>query len=98
MPQKFGSNPKSALSSLPGASIILIQCVTVFSETVFDRRKTGKEPLSQTYNLDQDAGIKIVLRAIEEPQLQNERAIVSNAGEEPSVVVNKVLTGKGNFG
>jgi chaperonin GroEL len=45
-------------------------------------------------NPDQDAGIKIVLRAIEEPL----RAIVSNAGEEPSVVVNKVLTGKGNYG
>jgi chaperonin GroEL len=45
-------------------------------------------------NPDQEAGIKIVLRAIEEPL----RAIVSNAGEEPSVVVNKVLTGKGNYG
>jgi chaperonin GroEL len=49
-------------------------------------------------NPDQDAGIKIVLRVIEEPNLPNERAIVSNAGEEPSVVVNKVLTGKGNYG
>jgi chaperonin GroEL len=49
-------------------------------------------------NPDQDAGIKIVLRAIEEPYLPHERAIVSNAGEEPSVVVNKVLTGKGNYG
>jgi chaperonin GroEL len=43
---------------------------------------------------DQDAGVKIVLRAIEEPL----RIIVSNAGDEPSVVVNKVLEGKGNFG
>jgi chaperonin GroEL len=45
-------------------------------------------------NHDQDAGIKIVLRAIEEPL----RQIVSNAGVEPSVVVNKVLEGNGNFG
>jgi chaperonin GroEL len=35
-------------------------------------------------NPDQEAGIKIVLRAIEEPNLPQERAIVSNAGEEPS--------------
>ena len=45
-------------------------------------------------NTDQDAGIKIVLRALEEPL----RQIVSNAGEEPSVVLNRVLEGKGNFG
>ncbi len=45
-------------------------------------------------NADQDAGIKIVLRAMEEPL----RQIVENAGEEPSVVVNKVADGKGNFG
>jgi chaperonin GroEL len=45
-------------------------------------------------NADQDAGIKIVLRAVEEPL----RMIVSNAGEEPSVVLNKIVEGKGNFG
>jgi chaperonin GroEL len=45
-------------------------------------------------NPDQDAGIKIVLHAIEEPLL----AIVANAGEEPSVVMKKVLTGKGSYG
>jgi chaperonin GroEL len=45
-------------------------------------------------NVDQDAGIKLVLKAIEAPL----REIVSNAGGEPSVVVNKVLEGKGNFG
>ena len=45
-------------------------------------------------NADQDAGIKIVLRALEEPL----RQIVANAGDEPSVVVNKVVEGKGNFG
>jgi chaperonin GroEL len=45
-------------------------------------------------NADQDAGIKLVLRAIEEPL----RQIVANAGGEPSVVVNRVLEGTGNFG
>jgi chaperonin GroEL len=45
-------------------------------------------------NAEQDAGIKIVLRALEEPM----RQIVANAGDEPSVVVNKVVEGKGNYG
>jgi len=45
-------------------------------------------------NHDQEAGIKIVMRALEEPM----RWIVANAGDEPSVVVNKVVEGKGNFG
>jgi len=45
-------------------------------------------------NHDQDAGIKIVLRALEEPA----RMIAYNAGDEPSVVINKVVEGKGNFG
>ena len=45
-------------------------------------------------NPDQDAGIKIVLRAMEEPL----RMIVQNAGEEASVVVAAVLAGTGNYG
>src|SRR5664279_3520389 len=45
-------------------------------------------------NADQDAGIKLVLKAIEEPA----RLIAANAGDEPSVVINKVVEGKGNFG
>jgi len=45
-------------------------------------------------NHDQDAGVKIVLRAVEEPL----RQIVQNAGVEPSVVVNNVAAGKGNYG
>ncbi|MBR8222409.1 chaperonin GroEL [Burkholderia ambifaria] len=45
-------------------------------------------------NSDQDAGIQIVLRALEAPL----RVIASNAGDEPSVVIAKVLEGKGNFG
>jgi chaperonin GroEL len=45
-------------------------------------------------NHDQDAGIRIVMRALEEPL----RQIVANTGGEPSVVLNKILEGKGNFG
>jgi chaperonin GroEL len=45
-------------------------------------------------NHDQEAGVKIVMRALEEPM----RWIAANAGDEPSVVVNKVVQGKGNYG
>ncbi len=45
-------------------------------------------------NDDQNAGIRIVERALESPL----RMIVENAGEESSVVVNKVKEGTGNFG
>ena len=45
-------------------------------------------------NHDQDAGIKIVLRALEEPL----RQIVVNAGGEPSVVLAAISEGDGNFG
>jgi len=45
-------------------------------------------------NHDQDVGINIARRSMEEPL----RQIVANAGEEPSVVLNKVDEGKGNYG
>ncbi|RCS29226.1 chaperonin GroEL [Rhodanobacter denitrificans] len=45
-------------------------------------------------NTDQDLGIAITRRALEAPL----RAIVANAGEEPSVILNKVKEGKGNYG
>src|SRR6184192_691443 len=45
-------------------------------------------------NHDQEAGIKIVMRALEEPL----RQIVYNTGAEASVVLNKVAENKGNFG
>ncbi|WP_314666611.1 chaperonin GroEL [Prevotella aurantiaca] len=45
-------------------------------------------------NPDEKTGINIVCRAIEEPL----RQIVSNAGGEGAVVVNKVREGKGDFG
>ena len=45
-------------------------------------------------NPDQDRGIAIALCAMEEPL----RQIVANAGEEPSVVMNRIAEGSGNFG
>ena len=45
-------------------------------------------------NADEQTGIQIIRRAIEEPL----RQIVFNAGKEGSVVVQKVLEGKGDFG
>ncbi|MBO9471767.1 chaperonin GroEL [Endozoicomonas sp. G2_2] len=45
-------------------------------------------------NPDQDAGIRILRRAVEEPL----RQIVFNSGAEPSVVVNEVLSKEGNYG
>ena len=45
-------------------------------------------------NEDQNVGISIALRALESPL----RQIVSNSGEEASVVLDKVKDGKGNFG
>jgi chaperonin GroEL len=45
-------------------------------------------------NADQQAGINIVLRAMEEPL----RCIVSNAGESADVVLNAVANGTGNYG
>jgi chaperonin GroEL len=45
-------------------------------------------------NEDQNHGIQIALRAMEAPL----REIVTNAGEEPSVILNKVIEGNGSFG
>jgi chaperonin GroEL len=45
-------------------------------------------------NIDEATGIQIVSKAIESPL----RTIVENAGGEGSVVINKVLEGKGDFG
>ncbi len=58
------------------------------------RARAAVAPKLKGDNHDQDAGIKIVLRAVEQPL----REIVANAGGEPSVVINKVLEGKGNYG
>ena len=45
-------------------------------------------------NEDQTVGIRVALRSMESPL----RQIVANAGEEPSVVANRVREGQGNFG
>ena len=45
-------------------------------------------------NHDQDVGISLLLRAVTSPL----RQIVENAGEEASVVLNNVVSGKGNYG
>jgi chaperonin GroEL len=57
------------------------------------RAKSAIQDL-QGDNADQNAGIAIVLRAIEEPL----RQIVQNAGVESSVVVNEIIKGAGNYG
>jgi len=57
------------------------------------RAKSAIEGLKGA-NEDQNHGIVIALRAMEAPL----REIVANAGEEPSVVLNKVADGKGNYG
>ena len=66
---------------IPGGGVALIRAIKAISGMKGD-------------NHDQDAGVKIVLRALEEPL----RQIVTNSGDEPSVVVNKVAEGKDNFG
>lgn len=59
---------------------------------VFLRARAGIKVKAD--NADQEAGMKIVMRALEEPM----RQIVANAGDEPSVVINKVLEGKKDYG
>ncbi|MCL4120912.1 UNVERIFIED_CONTAM: hypothetical protein GTU68_053714 [Idotea baltica] len=59
----------------------------------FVRAKKVLEKLA-TDNLDETTGVQIVNKAIESPL----RTIVENAGGEGSVVINKVLEGKKNFG
>ena len=59
----------------------------------FVRSKAVLEKL-ETANLDETTGVQIVNKAIESPL----RTIVENAGGEGSVVINKVLEGKKDFG
>jgi len=66
---------------VPGGGVALIRAKAAVAKVKGD-------------NVDQDAGVKLVLRAIEAPL----RTIVANAGDEPSVVVNNVANGKDNYG
>ena len=64
-----------------GGGVALVRAQTAISELSGD-------------NHDQDVGIKLARRAMEEPL----RQIVSNAGGEASVVLNDVANGEGNYG
>ena len=66
---------------VPGGGVALVRAIAAIDKVKGD-------------NHEQDIGIGIAKRAMEEPL----RQIVSNAGDEPSVVVAKVREGKGNFG
>ncbi|MFT4728371.1 MAG: chaperonin GroEL [Granulosicoccus sp.] len=66
---------------VPGGGVALVRAIAAMDKIKGD-------------NHDQNVGIDIARRAMEEPL----RQIVSNAGDEPSVVVAKVRDGKGNFG
>jgi chaperonin GroEL len=66
---------------LPGGGVALLRARAMVSGLHAD-------------NPDQEAGIKIALRALEEPL----RQIVANAGGESSVVLDAVLSGSGSFG
>jgi len=68
---------------VPGGGVALIRALQALQA----RGLSGDNP-------DQDIGIGIVLRAVEQPL----REIVANAGIESSVVVNKVKENSGNFG
>jgi len=66
---------------VPGGGVALIRAVAAISKLEGD-------------NDDQNVGIAILRRAVEEPL----RQIVRNAGGDPSVVLNAVAEGKGNYG
>lgn len=66
---------------VPGGGVAYIRCIPAL------RKLKG-------VNDDEQTGIEIVLRAIEEPL----RQIAANAGVEGAVVVQKVSEGKGDFG
>ena len=68
---------------VPGGGVALVRT----QQTLLERGFKGD-------NHDQDIGINIVMRAMEQPL----RDIVANAGMEPSVILSKVKEGKGNFG
>ena len=67
---------------VPGGGVALLRCLKAIEKN------------AKGDNADQEAGIRILRRAVEEPL----RQIVYNSGAEPSVVVNEVLSKKGNYG
>ncbi|MFO1361891.1 MAG: chaperonin GroEL [Burkholderiales bacterium] len=66
---------------LPGGGVALLRARSALGEL-------------RGANHDEDCGIKIVLRAVEEPL----RQLVANAGLDPALVLDRVLAREGNFG
>jgi len=66
---------------VPGGGVAMVRALQALKDLTGD-------------NHDQDVGITIACRAMEEPL----RQIVSNCGEEASVVLNNVAAGEGNYG
>src|SRR5687767_4633198 len=66
---------------VPGGGVALVRAKAALDKLKLD-------------NADQQVGVTIVKRALEEPL----RQIVRNAGEEPSVVLNNVISGKDAYG
>jgi chaperonin GroEL len=65
---------------VPGGGVALVRCISALEKIEAD--------------IEQSLGIKVVMRAIEEPL----RQIANNAGYEGSVVIDKVKNGEGAFG
>jgi chaperonin GroEL len=74
-----------------GVAVIKVGAAT---EVEMKEKKARVEDALHATRAAVEEGIKIVLRAVEQPL----REIVANAGDEPSVVINAVLAGKGNYG
>ena len=66
---------------MPGGGTALVRCASAIDGVSVD-------------NPDQETGIRIIKRAVEEPL----RQIVANAGDEASVVLNNVAENDGNYG
>jgi chaperonin GroEL len=66
---------------VPGGGVAFLRAITMLGDL-------------KGANDDQNVGINILRRAVEEPL----RQIVGNAGEDPAVVLNAVVGGKGNYG
>ena len=66
---------------VPGGGVALVRCIVAVNKV-------------EGANNDQNQGVAIISRSLEEPL----RQIVANAGEEDSVVLNKVAENEGNYG
>ena len=80
---QFGGVPCPAVEEgvVPGGGVALVRALQAASSVEGD-------------NDDQNVGVSIATRAMQEPL----RQIVTNAGEEASVILNNVAEGEGNYG